>query len=57
MCPFARPPCRAHQLKHVIRSIAATGASTLGGCGDINRNVMTPAARLPNNPAYVYAKR
>lgn len=44
-------------LKTVIRSIAATGASTLGGCGDINRNVMTPAARLPNNAAYVYAKR
>lgn len=44
-------------LKHVIRSIAATGASTLGGCGDINRNVMTPAAKLTSNPAYAYAKR
>jgi sulfite reductase (ferredoxin) len=41
----------------VIAAIANTGASTLGGCGDINRNVMSPAARLPNNPAYVYAKR
>jgi len=44
-------------LKTVIKTIANTGASTLGGCGDINRNVMTPAARLPNNMAYVYAKR
>jgi len=44
-------------LKTVIKNIANTGASTLGGCGDINRNVMTPAARLPNNKAYVYAKK
>ncbi|KAJ1630477.1 hypothetical protein T492DRAFT_1002682 [Pavlovales sp. CCMP2436] len=44
-------------LKHAIKTIANAGASTLGGCGDINRNVMTPAARLPTNPAYVYAKR
>jgi sulfite reductase (ferredoxin) len=46
-----------HDLKEVIKRIANTGASTLGGCGDINRNVMTPAARLPSDPAYGYAKR
>jgi hypothetical protein len=31
-----------------------TGGSTLGGCGDINRNVMTPPAPLAD-PAYQYA--
>jgi sulfite reductase (ferredoxin) len=33
-------------LKHVIASIAKVGGSTLGGCGDINRNIMTPPAPL-----------
>jgi hypothetical protein len=31
-----------------------SGGSTLGGCGDINRNVMTPPAPLAD-PAYQYA--
>jgi len=41
-------------LKHVIASIARAGASTLGGCGDINRNIMTPPAPL-SDPAYQHA--
>jgi len=44
-------------LKTVIATIANAGGSTLGGCGDINRNVMTPSAVLPNNMAYVYCQR
>merc|ERR1719159_601825 len=39
-------------LKHVIKSIADIGGSTLGGCGDINRNIMTPPVKLVNDPAY-----
>ena len=33
---------KKHDLKDVIASIANAGGSTLGGCGDINRNIMTP---------------
>jgi len=29
-------------LKHVIRTIMEAGSTTIGGCGDINRNVMAP---------------
>merc|ERR1719456_1165540 len=35
-------------LKYVIRSIADIGGSTLGGCGDINRNIMTPPVKFAN---------
>eukprot|EP00960_Hanusia_phi_P070630 767352-Hanusia_phi.AAC.7 len=35
---------RKKDLKTVIGAIANAGGSTLGGCGDINRNVMTPPA-------------
>jgi sulfite reductase (ferredoxin) len=41
-------------LKSVIAAIANVGSNTYGGCGDINRNVMTPPVHLPNNPAYSY---
>lgn len=43
-------------LKTVIATIANVGSNTYGGCGDINRNVMTPAVCFPNNPAYVAAQ-
>ena len=39
-------------LKAVVAAIANAGSSTLGGCGDINRNIMAPSAPLANNPAY-----
>ncbi|EKX41980.1 sulfite reductase [Guillardia theta CCMP2712] len=42
---------RKKDLKTVIASIANAGGSTLGGCGDINRNVMTPPAPV-SDPAY-----
>ena len=45
---------KKHDLKDVIASIANAGGSTLGGCGDINRNIMTPPAPLAD-PAYQYA--
>lgn len=41
-------------LKTVIANIANAGGSTLGGCGDINRNVMTPPVPLAD-PAYQHA--
>jgi len=41
-------------LKTVISSIANVGSNTYGGCGDINRNIMTPPVVLANNQAYVY---
>jgi sulfite reductase (ferredoxin) len=42
-------------LKKVISSIANVGSNTYGGCGDINRNLMTPPVTFKNNPAYGYA--
>jgi sulfite reductase (ferredoxin) len=44
-------------LKQVVSSIARVGSSTVGGCGDINRNIMTPPVHFPNNPAYSYAQQ
>ena len=44
-------------LPNVIADIANAGSNTYGGCGDINRNVMTPAVHFPNNMAYVYCNR
>jgi sulfite reductase (ferredoxin) len=45
---------RKHNLKTVIAAIANAGSSTLGGCGDINRNIMAPPAPFTNDPAYQY---
>lgn len=42
---------KKENLKKVIAGIAEVGGSTLGGCGDINRNIMTPPAPLAD-PAY-----
>lgn len=43
-------------LKTVISSIIKSMGSTLGACGDINRNVMSPPAPYKNRPEYEYAK-
>jgi sulfite reductase (ferredoxin) len=44
-------------LKAVISTIANVGSHTYGGCGDINRNLMTPAVHFPNNAAYMYCQK
>ncbi|RMF26952.1 MAG: sulfite reductase, ferredoxin dependent [Cyanobacteria bacterium J083] len=43
-------------LKAAIAAIVRNMGSTLGACGDVNRNVMAPPAPYKNLPAYVYAK-
>jgi sulfite reductase (ferredoxin) len=42
-------------LKTVIAAIARSMGSTLGACGDLNRNVMAPPAPFKNLPEYRYA--
>jgi sulfite reductase (ferredoxin) len=42
-------------LKATIAEIVRNMGSTLGACGDINRNVMAPAAPYKNRPEYGYA--
>ncbi|BAZ29249.1 sulfite reductase, ferredoxin dependent [Cylindrospermum sp. NIES-4074] len=42
-------------LKSAIASIVKNLGSTLGACGDINRNVMAPPVPLKNRPDYQYA--
>ncbi len=42
-------------LKTAIASIVKNMGSTLGACGDINRNVMAPPAPYRSQPAYGYA--
>ena len=46
-------------LKKVIRTIMDAGSTTIGGCGDINRNVMLPPAPIddPARPQYREARR
>ena len=43
-------------LKTVIADIVKHMGSTVGACGDINRNVMAPVAPYKNQPAYRYAQ-
>jgi sulfite reductase (ferredoxin) len=43
-------------LKTVLADIMRHLGSTTGACGDINRNVMAPAAPFKNQPAYVFAR-
>lgn len=43
-------------LKTVIAAIIRNIGSTLGACGDLNRNVMAPPAPYTNRPAYTYAQ-
>ncbi|MEH2073645.1 MAG: sulfite reductase, ferredoxin dependent [Nostoc sp.] len=42
-------------LKASIATIVKNLGSTLGACGDINRNVMAPPAPFKNRPEYQYA--
>ncbi|MBW4619029.1 MAG: sulfite reductase, ferredoxin dependent [Cyanosarcina radialis HA8281-LM2] len=42
-------------LKSAIASIVKSMGSTLGACGDLNRNVMAPPAPYKNRPEYQYA--
>ncbi|MFB2879013.1 sulfite reductase, ferredoxin dependent [Floridanema aerugineum] len=42
-------------LKTAIAAIVKNMGSTLGACGDINRNVMAPPAPYKNRPEYKYA--
>ncbi|CAM9872517.1 unnamed protein product [Pylaiella littoralis] len=49
-----------HNLKTVIkasRAIMQVGSSTVGGCGDVNRNIMCTPAPIVNRPEYVYARQ
>jgi sulfite reductase (ferredoxin) len=43
-------------LKEVIVDITKNLGSTVGACGDINRNVLAPAAPFKNRPEYDYAR-
>lgn len=43
-------------LKTVIAAIVRNMGSTLGACGDLNRNVMAPPAPYKDRPEYVYAR-
>ena len=42
-------------LKAAIAEIVRSMGSTLGACGDLNRNVMAPPAPFKNRPEYQYA--
>ncbi|MEA5569712.1 sulfite reductase, ferredoxin dependent [Calothrix sp. UHCC 0171] len=42
-------------LKPTIAAIVKSMGSTLGACGDLNRNVMAPPAPFKNKPEYEYA--
>ncbi len=42
-------------LKTAIAAIVKSMGSTLGACGDLNRNVMTPPTPFKNRPEYEYA--
>jgi sulfite reductase (ferredoxin) len=42
-------------LKSAIAAIVQNMGSTLGACGDLNRNVMAPPAPYKNRPEYQYA--
>lgn len=43
-------------LKTAIATILQNLGSTLGACGDLNRNVMAPPAPYKNRPEYEYAR-
>jgi sulfite reductase (ferredoxin) len=43
-------------LKAAIAEIVRNMGSTLGACGDLNRNVMAPPAPYTNRPDYEYAR-
>ncbi len=43
-------------LKATVAAIVRNLGSTLGACGDLNRNVMAPPAPFRNRPEYEYAR-
>lgn len=46
---------RKQNLKATVAAIVKAMGSTLGACGDLNRNVMAPPAPFKNRPEYQYA--
>ncbi len=44
-------------LKTVFSSVIKNMGSTLGACGDVNRNVMGPSAPYKNRKDYLYAQQ
>ena len=44
-------------LKTVFSSVIKAMGSTLGACGDVNRNVVSPPAPYTNRPEYALAER
>lgn len=46
-----------HDLKTVFSTVIKNMGSTLGACGDVNRNVMGPAAPFVNKPEYMLAQK
>ncbi|RAQ45804.1 sulfite reductase, ferredoxin dependent [Arthrospira sp. O9.13F] len=53
---FQRHGILKKNLKTVLSSIIKSMGSTLGACGDLNRNVMAPPAPYCDRPEYEYAK-
>jgi sulfite reductase (ferredoxin) len=45
-----------HDLKATIAEIVKNMGSTLGACGDLNRNVMAPPAPFTDRPEYILAR-
>lgn len=43
-------------LKTAVAEIIKNMGSTLGACGDLNRNVMAPPAPFKDRPEYIYAR-
>lgn len=46
-----------HDLKTVFSTVIKNMGSTLGACGDVNRNVTAAAAPLKNRPEYMIAQK
>lgn len=46
-----------HDLKTVFSTVIKNMGSTLAACGDVNRNVMGPAAPYKNKPEYMLAQQ
>ena len=44
-------------LKTVFSSVIKNMGSTLGACGDVNRNVLSPPAPFKDRPEYVHAEQ
>jgi sulfite reductase (ferredoxin) len=44
-------------LKTVFSSVIKNMGSTLGACGDVNRNVLAPPAPYKDRPAYAIARK